>query len=278
TVLCGYRNTINCVILNLPSSKRSMPLIYVFAASKTEARPALAFAGSRGPVASGAVGEGEKRVVVTITGMGRRNAGTAARAALNLASLRSSGNMRAMQKPDAVLVIGVCGGLTEAVPQGRIVVYDQCLSAEAQHPPLRCSPAFTQAMLETLHKKGIPCDPVTGITSARIATTKSARLDLAKSGAAAVDMESYDVLSAAARAGVPAAVLRVVSDSVDTAMPDFNRALDAKGGIDNRKALAVALCSPFRTLSLMAANRRAMEQLGPTVKWVLQSICFSWFA
>lgn len=180
-----------------------------------------------------------------------------------------------MQNPDAVIVIGVCGGLTEAVPRGRIVVYGECLSAGDWQPPLPCASIVTKAILETLHQHGIACDQVTGITSARIATTKQDRLSLAETGAAVVDMESYDILAIAASAGVPAAVLRVASDSMDTTMPDFNRALNAEGGIRNLKALAVALRSPLSTLRLVAATRHAMEQLGPAVKLVLQSRCVS---
>lgn len=250
-----------------------MPLIYVFAASKTEARLALALAAlSR---ARGTINQSENRCAVMITGMGRRNAAAKASAVMRSLSPCSGGNAPASQKPDAVIVIGVCGGLTEAVPRGRVVVYGECLSTGDQQPPLPCAPTVTKAILETLHQHGIACDQVTGITSARIATTKQDRLSLAETGAEAVDMESYDILSVAASAGVPAAVLRVASDSVDTTMPDFNRALSAEGEIRNLKALAVALRSPLRTLRLVAASRRAMEQLSPAVKLVLQSRLFS---
>ncbi len=70
-------------------------------------------------------------------------------------------------------------------------------------------------------------------------------------------------------------VLRVVSDSVDTEMPDFNRALNADGALDGRRALWIALGSPLETLRLLAANKRAMERLKPAVKLVLESGCFS---
>lgn len=250
-----------------------MPLIYVFAASKTEARPALALAAPNR--ARGTIDQSENRCTVMITGMGRRNAAAKASAVLKMLSPHLEGHAPALQNPDAVLVIGVCGGLTEAVPRGRVVVYGECLSAGDQRPPLPCAPTVTKAILEALHQHGIACDQVTGITSARIVTTRQDRLSLAETGAAAVDMESYDILSVAASAGVPAAVLRVASDSVDTTMPDFNRALSVKGEIRNLKALAIALRSPLRTLRLVAASRHAMEQLGPAVKLILQSRCFS---
>ncbi len=78
-----------------------------------------------------------------------------------------------------------------------------------------------------------------------------------------------------ARAGVPAVVLRVVSDSVDAEMPDFNRALNADGALNGPRALWIALGSPLETLRLLASNKRAMERLTPAVKLVLESDCFS---
>jgi hypothetical protein len=88
-------------------------------------------------------------------------------------------------------------------------------------------------------------------------------------------MESYPILEAASTAGVPAAVLRVVADSLDRELPDFNRALDGAGGLDGRKALKVALRSPVRTARLLAANRRAMQHLTRALEVILKSPCFA---
>jgi hypothetical protein len=166
--------------------------------------------------------------------------------------------------------------LTETLREQRIVAYTECLSTGPNRPPpLQCSLFLTDGIVRRLQQQGIAIDRVIGITSPRIATTKADRLALAKAGAAAVDMESYPIVSAAARAGVPAVVLRVVSDSLDTEMPDFNRALNAEGALDGRRALWIALGSPFETLRLLAANRRAMERLKPVVKLILESDCFS---
>jgi nucleoside phosphorylase len=53
-----------------------------------------------------------------------------------------------------------------------------------------------------------------------------AKLQLAQSGAFVVDMESYSILEAAHAANIPAAVIRVVSDTADFELPDFNQALN----------------------------------------------------
>jgi hypothetical protein len=113
------------------------------------------------------------------------------------------------------------------------------------------------------------CERVIGITSPRIAVTRADRLTLAASGAGVVDMESYEFLAAAERAGVPAAVLRVVSDSIDSTLPDFNDALNADGALDGRKAFRVTLGSPVQTFRLLAQNKRAMRELAAALAIVL---------
>jgi len=115
-----------------------------------------------------------------------------------------------------------------------------------------------------------------GITSPRIATTPAEKRELAaRSGAAVVDMESYSILQTAAIAGIPAAVIRVVSDSSEWQLPDLNRALNDSGALDGWKALKVALGSPLSTLRLLAANRRAMQTLAKALDILLKTDCFA---
>jgi nucleoside phosphorylase len=202
--------------------------------------------------------------------MGPRNAGIKADA-----TLRTETGAAITSKPDAVLIVGLCGGLTASLPEGRIVAYTECRSIEARKPLYECSKRLADSIPELLQSSNILCERVVGITSSWVATTPERRASLAKLGADVVDMESYSVLEPAAAAGIPAAVLRVVSDSADRELPDFNRALDNKGGIDWRKALRVALGSPLRTAKLFAANRRAMQHLAKALEIVLKSPCFA---
>jgi nucleoside phosphorylase len=181
----------------------------------------------------------------------------------------------AAAKPDAVLVIGLCGGLTESLPEGRLVAYTACKSTDSAKPLLTCSASAVDSFLTILKSSGMDCDRAVGITSSQIATNREERRALAQSGAGVVDMESYSILEAATAAGIPAAVLRVVSDSMDRTLPDLNRALDAAGGLDGRKALRVALGSPIRTARLVAANKRAMQHLTKALEVVLKAPCFA---
>jgi nucleoside phosphorylase len=237
-----------------------MSLVYVFAASAMEGEPVQKIAVPSNSSLSSRCGPND--LVLVIGGMGPKKARSKAEAAF------------ATGKPDSVLVIGLCGGLTPSLPEGRVVAYTGCQSTEDRNALLYCSDIIVDSIIELLKSSSIPCDRVVGITSSRIATTRDERVALARYGASVVDMESYSIVKAASKVGIPAVVLRVVGDSIDRELPDFNRALNDAGGIDGRKALKVALGSPLRTAKLLAASRRAMQHLAGALEIVLKAGCF----
>ena len=245
-------------------SEDQMSLLYVFAASPMEAEPVRKAAASGD--SAGVLRCGKNDVVLLTGAMGPRNARSRAEVALAAPS---------EQRPGAVLIVGLCGGLTEDLREGNIVAYDACLSTEEGRASLPCSPVLTESVAKVLASSNIPYERVTGVTSPRIATNRTERSALAKYGAQVVDMESYSILDVAKLAGVPAIVLRVVSDSVERNLPDLNRALNESGGLDGRKALGVALRSPVATARLFAANKRAMQRLSGAIQTVLQAPCFT---
>src|SRR5215469_14551943 len=109
-----------------------MPLVYVFAASKMEAQPVLVLAARDGASSEGSgaliIEHGGDRFAVIITGMGTRNAEAKADAALGLVIRGADGGPPLAEKPDAVLVVGLCGGLTQSLREQQIVAYTECLS------------------------------------------------------------------------------------------------------------------------------------------------------
>jgi len=202
--------------------------------------------------------------------MGPANARKNAEAAL-MSSLPTSNG----PKPNAVLIIGLCGGLTPSLPERRIVAYTECRATDANKPLLRCSEPITNTVVQLMKRSSTLCDRVVGITSPNIATTPGERRALAEHGASVVDMESYVILQTAETAGIPAVIIRVVSDSFNRKLPDFNRALKDDGTLDGGKALRVALGSPLRTVKLLAANKRAMQDLAKALALVLRGSCFA---
>ncbi len=254
-----------------------MSLVYIFTFSKVETEQVARLLGAAVNGKPGTrVGPhrvGANDIVLFASDMGPKIARSLANSILNdgAQTQGQDGN----RKPDAILVIGLCGGLTADLRQNTVVAYTECLSTDEGQAPYRCSPLLTERISSLVRSKGIPCAPVVGITSPRIATTKDLRLELARSGAQAVDMESYEILAAAHDSGVPVAVLRVVADHMEMRLPDLNRALNESGSLDQRKALRVAIGSPILTARLVSANKRAMRHLGKALEVVLPCDCFT---
>ncbi len=252
-----------------------MSLVYVFAAMKMESQPVERLIGikpdsaDRMKVKSGQCGPNQ--VVIFITGMGPRRARRVAKDAFGSGVAHAG----AVGKPDAGIVIGLCGGLSPSLAEGTIVSYTECLSTETGQQPLRCSPSLVQREIALLTSKRLKCERVVGITSPRVGTPLAEKTALVHSGASVIDMESYEIIAAATQAGVPITVLRVVADPADQKMPDFNRALKPDGDFDGWKALEIALGSPLLTARLIAANRRAIQKLTPALEIVLGSDCFT---
>jgi len=218
---------------------------------------------------------GGNEFLLIIGAMGPKAARAKAMEALGLSPIYDGSNRPADGKPEAVFVIGLCGALSASLPETRIVAYTDCHSTEPTKPSLRCSPSITNRLLDLLKSRSITCDPVIGITSSRVAVTKEDRLALARSGASVVDMESYEILAVAVEAGIPGAVLRVVSDSLETEMIDFNRALKPDGTVDQWQLFRLLLGSPIRMVRLLAASKRAMQEFAKALEIVLPSDCFA---
>ncbi len=239
-----------------------MDSAWVFVASRMEGRPVQrlirsssgtnVFAG--GPVTC----EGRSRVELVITGMGPVAAKRRAKAVLS----GDRGFGRSLRpKPDAILVTGLCGAVSGSLEEGALVAYHSCICSYDSRPKLHCDRALTERVTDSLRMGGVPCLAAAGVTASRIAVSRAEKLDLGRSGAAVVDMESYEILAAAAEAEVPAAVLRVVCDSVSRSIPDFNRAIEIDGSLNFEAALRFALFHPLSAASLFAASRRAMKLL-----------------
>lgn len=251
-----------------------MSRIFILVASRMEADPLAELAGvtrwnqrsEAGPVTAG-----PNQLEFFITGIGPKQAAERATEVLLHRPAADTGRDQQSEKPDAVVVTGLCGGLTESLPEKSIVIYSSCISAMNDGAPIHCSPELCVRSTSVLEAQNVPCRSVTGITSRQIAITKDDKLGLARTGAQAVDMESYAILSAAGRAGVPAIVVRVVSDSLDHKLPDLNPALNEDGTINKGKAVRIMVGSPILTARAIAANKRAARQLARALIVVLSA-------
>lgn len=156
---------------------------------------------------------GARRLRVRKTGMGQ------ARSHAAVAGLRGD--------PAAALVVmGVCGGLDDGCEPGDVVIADELLDGEREEqentdvgasgkgtltnlPPRFACPS-AQPLAEALERRGVVVRLGTVVSVARIAHGEK-RVELRERGAIVVDMESAWL--AAAAAGRPFAVIRVVADT-----------------------------------------------------------------
>jgi nucleoside phosphorylase len=242
-----------------------MSLVFVFTATRMEGRrverlmrakvqPSNSKAGTRGVI-------GDNQVLLVNTGMGPYNAQAVARRVLRPPGISPKESLDTPPIPDAAIITGLAGSLVPWIDESDIVIYQNCLSATRKEDSVCCSPEIVEVMTRSLELQGLKSKSVVGISSPQIAQSDRDRQRLAETGAAVVDMESFEVAGCLAAAGVPVAVIRAVSDSPGSHMPDLNRALNPAGEF-NRWALAVALASsPLATARLFKASRRAIAAL-----------------
>ena len=162
----------------------SMSLIYAFAASKTEGHSVekLMNRHKNDPSSVNAGRIGTNDVVLFITGIGPKKASSSASAVL-LSAKPPTMTQSVFRRPDAVLVIGTCGSLTSSIGEGEIIVYSQCLSSESKSSTVHPTTTLVEHIISLLNTKAVSTRSAVGISTARIATTKSEKLALAKSGA-----------------------------------------------------------------------------------------------
>jgi hopanoid-associated phosphorylase len=112
----------------------------------------------------------------------------------------------------ALISIGIAGGLDPSLAPGDVVVGS---GVQTAHATYEANSVWKCRLLSAipLSRAGI----IHGLD--RAATTPAEKHRLAQGGAMAVDMESGAVAKVAAAAGVPFAVLRVIADPADRALP-----------------------------------------------------------
>jgi adenosylhomocysteine nucleosidase len=158
-----------------------------------------------------------------------------------------------------LLSFGMAGGLEPGLVSGAIIVGGVVISGSERFTTHAGWARHLRAMLPNSVER-----PVTGIDAPVAGVCAKARLRVA-SGAAAADMESHIAARASARAGLPLAVLRVIADPAERALPE---AALAGLGDDGRPELWAVLRSlardplQVRGLVRVAADaRRAMNTL-----------------
>jgi nucleoside phosphorylase len=195
---------------------------------------------------------GSKVRVVTM-GIGPRAAARAADDALARAHFGTA------------LITGLCGTLSPAFVVGDTLVYREIVSAHGPTVELDADLARALARLLPGGQTGIRA-----VASDRIVERSVDKYALgARYAASAVDMESYALASALARAGVAVGVVRVASDAVGDDLPELGRALDGSGGMDDFALALAFMRSPRAAARLIANATKSLRALSATVRALL---------
>jgi nucleoside phosphorylase len=201
---------------------------------------------------------GRRRITVLQSGMGAR--GFDRRLAEHLAANRY----------DALIVAGLAGGLNPKLRAGDAVLYDLCYGARADRDEVASVGAddgWSKLLFEALRASGRPCVRGSGVTVNEMITEAEDKLALgARYGAAAVDMETFEVLNVCARFDLPAAALRVILDEAGHDTPDFNRAYEPNGLVNAWRMAGAMMARPVAASRFLLNVRPALRTLRENLK------------
>lgn len=156
----------------------------------------------------------------------------------------------ALPGAEGVISIGVGGALDPSLQVGDIVVGTEVLRPRRRW---ETDPAWREHLLERLPKA--KAGPVYGSNDMVIHTLDKAKLR-SQGKALMVDMESHVAAQVAARAGLPFAVLRVVSDTAGVSLPPaVLHGLKEDGGMNLMGVLSALARAPAQLPALMRTGR-----------------------
>ncbi|WP_076862410.1 phosphorylase [Bradyrhizobium mercantei] len=162
-----------------------------------------------------------------------------------------------------VISFGVAGGLDPSLKSGDVVVATEVMSGDTR---FLAASALNEEMIASaaLKRRRIVRGGLAGVEEVIAAKACKAALR-SMTGAAAVDMESHIAAAYAAKARIPFAALRVISDPAHRALPELAKsAVKPNGDIDLRKVLRGIARNP-RTLRALVSTgidfNRALRSL-----------------
>jgi len=172
----------------------------------------------------------------------------------------------------AMLSFGLCGGLDPALKAGDLILPTRVIAAGSKS--LTCDPDWTGRLEDALGDMVMRKGATLAHSPTIVAGPRRKSVLRATTEADAVDMESYAVGQAARKAGRPFAVIRAVSDTADTRLPEWtDEIVSTSGGTDGVRLLKNLATHPGDIGKLLALGRgstralkvlrRAAGRLGP---------------
>ena len=157
-----------------------------------------------------------------------------------------------------LLILGLCGSLDFAYKIGDRILVQSCQDLNRNRLKLD-----RQLTFELRDKLSI--ETVSGLTSDRPIGLAEEKLQLAQKYAAnVVEMEGYSYIARLQQRGIAVAMLRVVSDDLDSNIPDLTQAIDSNGSLKTIPMAIAFLKQPIAAVRLIRgslAGLKALEQI-----------------
>lgn len=172
-----------------------------------------------------------------------------------------------------VISFGVAGGLDPALKSGDVVVATEVMASGRRWETTDALSAELIAGAGIGHQTAVR-GGLAGVE--KVIGTQIGKAALrSETGAAAVDMESHIAAEYAAKAGLPFAALRVISDPASRALPELaSKAIKPNGDIDLRTVLRGIARNPSTIRALLSTGRdfnRALRSLRGCRSFMLSS-------
>ena len=154
-----------------------------------------------------------------------------------------------------VLIMGLCGSLTESYNIGDGLLVKSCLNLESNQ--INLDSGLT-AMLQDI----LSVEVVTGLTSDRIITQAKEKLMLSQQyPVSVVEMEGYGYVAQLQQQGISVAMLRVVSDGLTGDLPDLSNAIDHQGDLKVIPTAIAFLKQPIAAMRLIRGSLTGLKTL-----------------
>ncbi len=158
-----------------------------------------------------------------------------------------------------VLIMGICGSLSDRHTVGDIVLYQDCIY---QGKLQECDRTFTAQLHSALSTQHSALNLVKSLTSDRVIWSAAEKRHLGETLAAdVVDMEGFTALEFFNAAGVDVAILRVVSDDCQHNIPDLTPAINSDGSLNPFPLAMGMLQQPVAAARLVRGSLTALKVL-----------------
>ncbi|MEH2022420.1 5'-methylthioadenosine/S-adenosylhomocysteine nucleosidase family protein [Nostoc sp.] len=155
-----------------------------------------------------------------------------------------------------VLIMGLCGSLSDRYTVGDIVLYQDCVYQGKQQ---ECDRTLTTQLHSSISEK---VSLVKSLTSDRVIWSATEKRRLGETLAAdVVDMEGFTALEFFNATRVSVAILRVVSDDCQHNIPDLTLAINSDGSLNPFPLAMAMLRQPLAATRLIRGSLTALKVL-----------------